>query len=97
MWSGNGICCDIDETFIYYKIPTSRGQSGGPVMKKVGNKFYVVGVHTRGDPLNKRNCAIRLNTEKRKLINDWIKQRFAAVSLELSDKGLGKNIKSLNK
>ena len=71
MWKGEGVCCSVDDKFIYYKIPTSRGQSGGPVMKKVGDKYYVVGIHTRGDAMKKRNCAIRLNGEKRKIINEW--------------------------
>lgn len=89
MWKADGVCCDTDQVFIYYKIPTSRGQSGGPVMKKVGDKFYAVGVHTRGDSFHNRNCGVRLNTEKRKLINQWIESIYTTGSLELSERKLG--------
>ena len=55
-----------------YSVPTKVGQSGGPVIWRDGDKEYVIGVHVAGLGKLKKNAAVRLNQEKRKIINEWV-------------------------
>ena len=55
-----------------YSVPTKPGQSGGPVIRRDGDKEYVIGVHVAGLEDLKKNAAVRLNQEKRKKINEWV-------------------------
>lgn len=47
MFKVSDFCEEIGCDFLMYKMPTERGQSGSPVFKMQGDKYYVVGVHTR--------------------------------------------------
>ena len=63
----------IDEHFIYYKIASSYGNSGGPIFKREKDKFTIVGIHIGGGKENKDfNRAVRLTPERRSIINCWI-------------------------
>jgi len=42
---------------LFYGCQTERSQSGGPVVVLRDQKFYVVGVHTRGDNKNLNSCS----------------------------------------
>ena len=69
MWQARGACKKVTETYLKYRIPTESGQSGSPVIREEGDKFWVVGVHIGA--VSQNNIAVRLNSEKRKIINTW--------------------------
>ena len=69
MWHAFG-SYQINENFLHYKIPTMGGQSGSPIIKREDEKEFVVGVHIGGRQF--WNTAIRLNTQKKKMINEWL-------------------------
>ena len=45
-----------------YKIPTRSGQSGSPIIKRIGDKYYVIGIHIACEKENedKINIGVRL-------------------------------------
>ena len=43
-----------------YKIPTRLGQSGSPIIKKIGDKYYVIGIHIAYENNDKINIGVRL-------------------------------------
>lgn len=51
---------------MWYKIPTGSGQSGGPVLKEQGGKFYAIGIHILSDMTQMSNVCVRLSEEKRR-------------------------------
>ena len=69
---GEGDCKGLNEDLLLYSVPTKVGQSGGPVIRRDGDKEYVIGVHVAGLEELKKNAAVRLNQEKRKIINEWV-------------------------
>ena len=38
MWTASGIAKNVASKFIQYQIPTSKGQSGCPIIKRVGEE-----------------------------------------------------------
>lgn len=63
----------IDEYFIYYKIASSYGNSGGPIFKRYEDRYSIVGIHIGGGKEDKEfNRALRLRPEIRSIINSWI-------------------------
>ena len=62
----------VKESFIEYQIPTSCGQSGSPIIKRVNGEEYVVGIHIMGNSLEKVNIGLRLNGENREIISCWM-------------------------
>ena len=81
MQKGEGACENIDSEFFYYKIETSSGQSGGPILKKIDNKFHVIGIHIRADKERQINIGIRLNKFIRDKINSWIDETTVEINL----------------
>ena len=49
MWKAKDKPNDLNDNFVYYKIPTSRGQSGSPIIKEKDGKYYIVGIHIAED------------------------------------------------
>ena len=47
MWQAKGKVTENDG-LLSYKIPTFQGQSGSPILKRVGKEVYIVGIHNRG-------------------------------------------------
>ena len=72
MWTTKGSFTEIDDDFIYYQIPTSKGQSGSPIFKVVGEEVYIVGIHIKGIQEIGRNIGVRFNEKRRKTINEWV-------------------------
>ena len=72
MWHAIGGCKKATDSILSYKIPTYEGQSGCPIIKREKGKEFIVGVHIGGDADGKRNYAVRLTTERRRLINEWM-------------------------
>ena len=62
----------VTESFLHYRIPVSSGQSGGPIIKREGEKKFIIGVHIGNDREGKKNIAVRLTPQKRKIINEWV-------------------------
>ena len=46
---GEGGCKGFNDDLILYSIPTRGGQSGGPIIRREGDKEYVIGVHIAGE------------------------------------------------
>lgn len=65
MWSASDICEDANKDFIYYLIPTEKGQSGSPILKKKDSRIFTIGIHIRGDAYIKKNVGLRLTKKKR--------------------------------
>ena len=64
----------VEPTFFYHKIDTFGGQSGAPVW--LGGKGVaqpsVVGIHTGGSEGEVRNWAVRMTSDVKALIQDWV-------------------------
>jgi hypothetical protein len=50
------------ESFIEYMHTTDEGQSGGPLLVKVGGVYKIIGLHQGTSIDNKYNLAIRLTS-----------------------------------
>ena len=87
MWNAFGEFKIIDKEFLSYRIPTFRGQSGSPIIKREKGREYVIGVHFGSYKSGTRNLAIKLTPEKRKVINGWAKRRIGL--LNLGEQGIG--------
>lgn len=77
MYTMHGPIVTIKKNKFYYRIDTTGGQSGSGVL--VENDFQkkinsCVGIHVTGCP-EEGNGAVRINREKAKLIETWIKQQ----------------------
>ena len=72
MWTASGKFIEIDDDFIYYQIPTSKGQSGSPIFKVEGDDIYIVGIHIKGIQEIGRNIGVRFNEKRRKVINESV-------------------------
>ena len=59
----------VTKSFLHYRIPTNPGQSGGPIIKREEGKKFIIGVHIGNDCQGKKNIAVRLTPQKRKIIN----------------------------
>ena len=94
MWTASDTCEVVDNDFIYYLIPTEKGQSGSPILKKKGSRIFTIGIHIRGDVSLKKNVGLRLTKKNRLKINEWI--GAITGSLDLSNENLGKNVCRLN-
>ena len=70
MWSSIGPIKKANENFLFYKLSTEIGQSGSPIIKEKDGKKLIIGVHIGGN--KKTNTAIKLTTQKRKIINEWV-------------------------
>ena len=81
MWSASGVINSINEAFLKYKIPTEEGQSGSPILKKEGKNIFIIGVHIGSNAKCTRNMAVRLTTEKRKIINGWVGEITGELNL----------------
>lgn len=67
---------ELDENKFYYFNPgksTCAGDSGGPILKQVGNKLYVLGVASAG---NCRDEGWQMNVE---YYGDWIRKRLQEI------------------
>ena len=64
MWTASGKIKSANENFLKSKIPTSAGQSGSPMIKRVEGEEYIIGIHIGSNPKEKRNYGVRLNGEK---------------------------------
>ena len=60
MWQAKGKATG-DNKLLSYKIPTFQGQSGSPILKRVGKEVYIVGIHNRGVRESMINVGLRLN------------------------------------
>ena len=94
MWSASDTCEEVNSDFIYYLIPTEKGQSGSPILKKKGSRIFTIGIHIRGDVALKKNVGLRLTKKNRLKINEWV--GAITGSLDLSKLNLGRNISLLN-
>ena len=81
MWTDEGVVTSIIEDFITYRIPTEEGQSGSPIIKVMNGEKYVIGIHIGTDPYLKKNMAIRLTDERRKMINSWVGESTGRLNL----------------
>ena len=73
MWYGEGTFkVNINNLFLLYSIPTEKGQSGGPIIKRKKGNYYIVGVHIGGIVKFSKNVAVLLTKEKRDIINEWV-------------------------
>ena len=70
MWHAVGPLEELDEDFLYYSIPTVKGQSGSPIIKRQEGVERVVGVHIGSNW--KKNMAARLTPERRRMVNQWV-------------------------
>ena len=73
MWHAVGPVEELDEDFLYYSIPTVtvKGQSGSPIIKREKGTEFVVGVHI-GSSGKRKNMAVRLTPERRRMVNQWV-------------------------
>ena len=62
----------VTDSFLHYRIPTMKGQSGSPIIKREEGKKFIIGVHIASDDEGKKNIAVRLTPQKRKIINQWV-------------------------
>lgn len=60
MYTANGRCQRDGDHLIRYTLPTSGGQSGCPVFYRDNNNSFVIGVHTLGDSIDRRNIGVLL-------------------------------------
>ena len=81
MWFASGSCKNITATFLKYRIPTELGQSGSPIIKREGKKQFVIGIHIGSNPKCTRNIGVRLTSEKRKMINEWVGEVTGKLNL----------------
>ena len=72
MWSAHEPYKNNTEYFLKYKMATEVGQSGSPIIKKKENKMFIIGVHIGSNAKCTRNIAVKLTTQKRKIINEWV-------------------------
>ena len=79
MWSSVGPYKKATENFLFYKLSTETGQSGSPIIKEEGGKMFIIGVHIGG--FKKKNFAIKLTTQKRKIINEWVAEITGVLNL----------------
>ena len=70
MWKDSGKY-EIKDPFLTYKISTSAGNSGSPLLKTKNGKTYAIGVHMRGEK-KEENFAIRLTYSTINKINEWV-------------------------
>ena len=82
MWRVSGPITEIQKNFLCYRIATYPGCSGSPVFKREQGRETIIGIHIAGDDNIKRNIALRLTKNKRKVINGWVGE--AARKLDLS-------------
>lgn len=61
MYTETGKLLEINNFYLKHRISTFQGQSGGPLMKRRGNDWYLIGVHTGGN--KEHNFATRMNPE----------------------------------
>ena len=69
------------KSFLTYNIPTKSGQSGSPVIKREGNKEFIIGVHIGSSANFTKNIAVRLTPQKRKIINEWVGEMTGSLGL----------------
>jgi V8-like Glu-specific endopeptidase len=65
----------FDEPLLFYRMSTSHGMSGGPVLTRtVEGRVFAIGVHTMAYPDQRNpqaNCARRIDTEVWSDLTDW--------------------------
>ena len=75
-YSGSGGIGDVSPNFFYHLIDTFGGQSGAPVW--LGGTGVaqpsVVGIHTGGSEEEARNWAVRMTSELKALIQQWVEE-----------------------
>ncbi|MBA4067333.1 MAG: hypothetical protein C0501_27215 [Isosphaera sp.] len=49
LWGASGPLIDFDRYVLRYRMPSARGQSGGPVFYKAGDDRVVIGIHAYAD------------------------------------------------
>lgn len=62
-----------DASTLCYKIDTSPGQSGAPVLSWKEKNPIIIGVHTRGQPMEE-NYGVRINDDNLALIQNWVRK-----------------------
>ena len=62
---------EINDDFIFNKIPTTYGQTGSPIYKILNGNIYIIGIHVTGDQMSKMNVGIRLNYRNMQEIKKW--------------------------
>ena len=72
MWTAKGNPNALDDDFLYYQIPTFKGQSGSPILKTEGEDVYIVGIHIKGIKEIGRNIGVRFTEKRRRKINEWV-------------------------
>ena len=60
MWHSYGKYQQARQNFITYKVPTSTGQSGSPIIKREDGKEFIIGVHLGSKEKSTKNIGIRL-------------------------------------
>lgn len=65
-----------NEGFLFYKTKTSKGQSGSPVLYKIKDTLYAVGIHIYGHASTNKSRGIYLNKERMKNVEDWMRQMY---------------------
>ena len=81
MFYGEGKCRAVNKDFMLYSIPTEKGESGGPIIRKEDGNEYIIGVHIGTIGELKKNTAVRLTEEKRKRINEWVGEITGQIDL----------------
>ena len=82
MWYAKGSYKHVTENFLKYRIPTTKGQSGSPVIKRDKGREFIIGVHIGSNDKSTRNLAVRLTPQKRKTINEWVGDVTGALNLD---------------
>ena len=80
MWSASKDFESLPQ-FLGYKIPTFRGQSGSPIIKRVEGREYVIGVHIGSNAKETKNIAIRLTPDKREVVHGWTMKTIGYLNL----------------
>ena len=71
------------ESFLFYEITCQNGLSGSPIIRRDKSREYVIGVHVAGTAIEKslKNGGVRLNREKRRMINEWVGEVHRELNL----------------
>jgi glutamyl endopeptidase len=77
MWNGAGNLLPSDDTFLFYRISTYKGQSGSAVRSlfpdgPVPSVPRIVGIHVAGSPALNANFAVRLTQDVVDKIYSWM-------------------------
>jgi glutamyl endopeptidase len=61
-----------DQESVYYQMDTGIGQSGAPVFRAIGGKYYILAVHAGEVASGEFNLATRITSGKFNRIHSWI-------------------------